>query len=227
MPRFTIHNLSLLRHSALLVLLGVWLLVGCAADADIDATPTADPDVPVAIATVDAIQQEASDMSAAVSVVRMDVVAEYAPDGAIVDTDAPFGDHDATLEIPFGEIPPRGGVHHPLWQTCGLYFDPVYPKHALHSMEHGAVWVTYQPDMHPRDRAVLENEIGIDPWVIISPYPGLRSPVVLTAWGVQLEVDDVNDARIAQFLDEFKSGIQAPEPFASCAGGTAITMSSQ
>ena len=221
MQRFTTHNLALWIS---LLLVG-WVVVGCSADSD--ATPTPDPDVPIPLATTDALSQEAREMSEEITIARMAVVKEYAPDGSIVDTDAPFGDHDPNIDIPFGELPPRGGTHHPMWQSCGLYFDPVEPKHAVHSMEHGAVWVTYQPEMHPRDRAVLENNIGIDPWVIISPYPGLRSPVVLTAWGVQLELDSVDDPRIDEFLEQFKSGIQAPEPFASCDGGIAVTVNNQ
>ena len=42
--------------------------------------------------------------------------------------------------------PPPGGVHAPFWQNCGIYTEPVEAKNALHSLEHGAVWLTYDPD---------------------------------------------------------------------------------
>ena len=57
------------------------------------------------------------------------------------------------------------------------------------------------------------------PYSLLSPYPGIDSPVVLTAWGVQLSVDSATDQRVAEFVAEFANGPQTPEPGASCDGG--------
>ncbi len=43
--------------------------------------------------------------------------------------------------------------------------------------------------------------------------------VVLTAWGIQLEVESVDDDRIAGFIDLYQRGSQTPEPGAPCTGG--------
>src|SRR6266487_5482045 len=47
----------------------------------------------------------------------------------------------------YAQIPPVGGDHSASWQTCGIYSSPVPNEHAVHSLEHGAVWITYQPTL--------------------------------------------------------------------------------
>ena len=34
---------------------------------------------------------------------------------------------------------PMGGVHNPVWASCGIYTSEIAPEYAIHSMEHGAV----------------------------------------------------------------------------------------
>ncbi|UNX53333.1 DUF3105 domain-containing protein [Georgenia sp. TF02-10] len=46
---------------------------------------------------------------------------------------------------------------------------------------------------------------------------------MLSAWGVQLSVDDAADPRIDAFLAKHVQGEQTPEPGASCSGGTTDT----
>ncbi|NLD76028.1 MAG: DUF3105 domain-containing protein, partial [Acidimicrobiales bacterium] len=106
-----------------------------------------------------------------------------------------------------------------VWQNCGIYDEPVPVANAVHSLEHGAVWVSYHPDLPPSDVAALREAVEGESYALLSPYPDLASPVVLTAWGVQLEVDNVDDDRIPTFLNKYLQGEQTPEPGASCRGG--------
>jgi hypothetical protein len=126
--------------------------------------------------------------------------------------------HDQEVEIAFTSLPPVGGIHDPAWQNCGIYTEPVEVKHAIHSMEHGAVWITYQPDLPAEDVSALQEIVQGQTYLLLSPYPNLASDIVLTAWGVQLEVDSVDDERIEQFVSQYRIGPQTPEPGASCSG---------
>jgi hypothetical protein len=55
---------------------------------------------------------------------------------------------DYTLEEDYqGEIPPAGGTHNDRWQNCGLYDAPVPWENAVHSLEHGTIWISYRPDL--------------------------------------------------------------------------------
>lgn len=127
--------------------------------------------------------------------------------------------HDEGVIIENAGLPPVGGVHSPRWQTCGIYDQPVEAKNAVHSMEHGAVWITYHPDLPAEDVERLQEQVRGTSYLLLSPYPDLAGDVVLNAWGVQLEVDSAADARIAQFIDQYRLGPQTPEFGASCDGG--------
>ena len=119
-------------------------------------------------------------------------------------------------------LPPVGGAHDPVWQNCGIYSEPVGTFHAVHSLEHGAVWVTYRPDLAGEQVAELEALLEGRDYTILSPFPDLAAPIVLTAWGVQLELDDADDERIPVFLAKYVLGPQTPEPGAACTGGLGI-----
>ncbi len=123
---------------------------------------------------------------------------------------------EGTLE--YAQDPPVGGNHNPVWQNCGFYDEPVAKESVVHSLEHGAVWITFAPDVAADELEAL-REFAQTPFVLVSPYPGLDSPVVASAWGVQLRLDSALDPRLAQFVDWFAGGPQSPEPGAACSGG--------
>lgn len=114
--------------------------------------------------------------------------------------------------------PPAGGQHHPVWQNCGFYDEFIVPEHAVHSQEHGAVWITYDPELDEEQVAVLEQLASENSYLLVSPYLGLTSPIVASAWGAQLAVDDVEDERLELFIREFAGN--GPERGAPCTGGT-------
>lgn len=120
-------------------------------------------------------------------------------------------------------LPPAGGEHDPAWLNCGVYDEPVVTTHAIHSLEHGAVWIAYQPSLDQADVDALESKVANRAYTILSPFPDLASPVVLTAWGHQLELDSADDERIDVFLAKYVQGEQTPEPGAACSGGVSAT----
>lgn len=122
-------------------------------------------------------------------------------------------------EIAAGDLPPVGGSHSPVWQNCGIYDEPVATENAVHSLEHGAVWVAYQPELAQADVESLHDQLRGERYLLVSPYPGLKSPVVLTAWEVQLELEGIDDDRIMEFIERYRNGPTTPEPGASCSDG--------
>ena len=137
----------------------------------------------------------------------------------IVDLGRPERGHDDSVEYSENGLPPAGGVHGNIWQNCGIYNDPIDSKNAVHSLEHGAVWITYQPDLPANDVEKLKEYVRGDAFMLLSPFPNLRSPVVLTSWGYQLELDDIDDDRIARFIKQNRLGPRTPER-GSCFDGT-------
>jgi predicted small secreted protein len=126
---------------------------------------------------------------------------------------------DHTKEpVDYPQSPPVGGPHNPIWQNCGFYSKPVRDENAVHSMEHGAVWITYAPDL-PKDRVEKIKSLTQKSYVLASPYPGLPAPLVASAWGKQLRLNSTNDPRLEQFVRAYRQGPQTPEPGAPCRGG--------
>lgn len=125
-----------------------------------------------------------------------------------------------TGTVKYAQNPPVGGPHNPVWQNCGIYDTPVANENAVHSMEHGAVWITYQPSLSNSEITQLQNLVRGHSYALLSPYPGLPSPVVISAWGLQLKVNSASDPRLAQFLSKYAQGPQTPEQGAPCTGGT-------
>lgn len=119
--------------------------------------------------------------------------------------------------VEYETTPPAGGDHNAVWQACqgNIYTEPIAAEHAVHSLEHGAVWVTHQPDL-PADQvdALASRVLGTD-YMLMSPVEGQESPVMLSAWGYQLGVDDAADQRIDTFIQSYRSSASR-EPGASC-----------
>ncbi len=144
------------------------------------------------------------------------------PAGAIagvVQFPRPSRGHEANLEIAFGELPPAGGNHDPVWQNCGTYDEPLNTANVVHSLEHGAIWISYQPDLPAEEIAAIQDAVRGQNYLVVSPYPEQRSPIVLTGWGVQLELDSLDDERFDNFIEAYRVGPNTPERGASCTGG--------
>jgi hypothetical protein len=122
--------------------------------------------------------------------------------------------------VHYAQTPPVGGDHNPVWQNCGYYPQPVHNENAVHDLEHGAVWITYQPNLPKAQVDVLANMARSQQFVLVSPYPGLPAPVVASGWGVQEWFHSANDAGLTQFVDKYRQGPQTPEPGALCTNGT-------
>jgi hypothetical protein len=127
--------------------------------------------------------------------------------------------HHVEGDFDYPTNPPAGGPHNPLWQNCGFYAEPVVDENAVHSLEHGAVWVTYQPNLPQDQVSMLRRLTDNRPYLLITPRQGLPAPVVASAWGKQLQLDSANDPRLEQFIRAFMQGPQTPEPGALCTGG--------
>jgi hypothetical protein len=123
------------------------------------------------------------------------------------------GHREGTITYP--DTPPIGGVHNPVWMPCGFYDQPVPNERAVHSLEHGAVWITYRPDLPAEQVDRLATLAGSRKDVLVSRWDeGLPSPLVATAWGRQLRLESAADPRLAEFVRVYAN--KGPEPNAAC-----------
>ncbi|AAZ54678.1 hypothetical protein JCM3263A_03870 [Thermobifida fusca] len=129
-----------------------------------------------------------------------------------------------TEDVDYEQSPPVGGDHHAAWQNCGVYDAPLRDLHAVHSLEHGAVWITYRPDLPEDEVKKLAEFYTPGSYVLVSPYEGdMPAPIVASAWGLQLGVESADDPRLPRFLRAYERGPQTPEPGAACHGAVGLT----
>ena len=128
------------------------------------------------------------------------------------------GEH-TEKNVDYDQSPAVGGPHDPVWQNCGFYTKPVREENAVHSIEHGAVWIAYSPDL-PKDQVDKLRDLAREQiYLLVSPYPGLNTPMVATAWGKRLPLGSASDPKLEQFIRAYIQGPQAPEQGAACTGG--------
>lgn len=120
--------------------------------------------------------------------------------------------------IDYPHTPPAGGDHAAVWANCGFYDEPVPDPYVVHDLEHGVVWLAYSPELELDDVEVIHDLVGANDKTIATPYDGLEpgEAVVATAWARQLRLDEVNDPRLAAFVDAYQEGSQSPEAGATC-----------
>ena len=127
--------------------------------------------------------------------------------------------HDEHYEVHESDLPAVGGIHDNLFQNCGIYLSAVDTEKAIHSLEHGAVWITFHPSLPTSDISFIAEKYDDYDYLLISPFSEQKVPVAITAWGAQLTVDSVSDQRIDQFLKMYLLGPATPERGAPCQGG--------
>jgi hypothetical protein len=120
--------------------------------------------------------------------------------------------------------PPVGGAHNPAWQNCmgDVYAEPIANEHAVHSLEHGAVWVTYKQGLPAEQVSKLQAKVEGRDFLFMSPVANLDKNVSLQAWGYQLKVDNADDKRIDQFIKDLRLNATM-EPGAACSSGKTTT----
>lgn len=121
--------------------------------------------------------------------------------------------------VAYAQTPPAGGNHATAWVNCGIYDKAVPNEAAVHSLEHGAIWVTYRPDLPADQVAALRDAVRGEPYGLLSPFPDLPDPVVATVWGTQLHLQTATAPELAWFIAKYADAAAAPEPRGACTGG--------
>ncbi|GHJ03601.1 MULTISPECIES: DUF3105 domain-containing protein [Streptomyces] len=135
--------------------------------------------------------------------------------------DGDLGRNHVTKKVSYPVEPPVGGDHNQVWMNCNgdVYTKPLENEHAVHSLEHGAVWVTYTDKAPKADVEKLAAKVKQTPYSLMSPDDGQKDPIVLTAWGHQRTVTGADDPDVNAFFEKFVQGEQTPEPGAACTNG--------
>jgi Protein of unknown function (DUF3105) len=147
----------------------------------------------------------------------VDIDGIYVGDPALYDHRYHFASPD---RVAYNRFPPVGGPHDPVWTECdGTVYDvPIRNENMVHSLEHGAVWIAYNPDtLAGDDLAALTELVPQIPFLVMTPYPDLDTPLSLQSWAHQLALDSADDPRFTQFVQALlRNPYTTPEYGATC-----------
>lgn len=116
----------------------------------------------------------------------------------------------AGTEIEYDTMPPTSGPHYDQTASAGFYTERPSLGALVHSLEHGAVIVYYDPNqITPEAQSHLEQlattHTGAFQSVIVVPTPVENSthPYVLTAWRHKLSLESYDTETVRAFLAEY------------------------
>jgi uncharacterized protein DUF3105 len=119
--------------------------------------------------------------------------------------------NESQLIIPEGQ-PPTAGPHFASPQPLGIYEEPVADGNALHSLEHGIVWISYNPDKLDKTEVKklwdLAKQYSND--VIVSPRKANTMAVAAASWRRLLKQDSLNIDELKRFIVTNRN--RSPEP---------------
>jgi Protein of unknown function (DUF3105) len=146
-----------------------------------------------------------------------------------------------TGPVDYAVVPPVGGPHNATWMNAGVYTKPVPSERALHNLEHGAVWITYDPNLPKAEITALTKFVGeqsmisesqqasgianqANRYVDLSPWATntLPSPIVLSSWGYQLRITSPADPRMQQFVSTFRNSPKYSPEYGSAVDGIPV-----
>ena len=124
-----------------------------------------------------------------------------------------------TGTVKYDSSPPVGGDHSQYWANCTgvVYTHQLANENAVHMLEHGAIWITYNPKTLPKSELTkLESYVKGQDYTALTPYADLKTPISLQAWGYQLFVNSASDPRIAKFISTLKYNQQTTPEKTTC-----------
>lgn len=127
--------------------------------------------------------------------------------------------------VTYAMTPPAGGPHNGVWLNAGVYTKAVPSERAVHAIEHGAIWITYDPTLPKAQVRELVDFVGrqslipepkgkggiavagqANRYIVLSPWKddALPAPIVMSSWGHQLRLTSATDPRMQRFIDTFR-----------------------
>jgi hypothetical protein len=105
---------------------------------------------------------------------------------------------------PYNSVPPTSGPHLPYIAPWGIHTKPIPNELQVHNLEDGGVVVQYNCEC-PELAQKLAQIVGrYDRFVILAPYPTMKSRIALTAWTRLETLEDFDAARVERFIKAYR-----------------------
>jgi hypothetical protein len=115
--------------------------------------------------------------------------------------------HIATLTSPheaYNSDPPTSGPHVSYIAPWGIHSRPIPAELQVHNLEDGGVMVQYNCECPEIVQKLTDIVRRYDKFVILAPYPTMKSRIALTAWTRIETLDSVDEKRIVRFIEAYR-----------------------
>jgi hypothetical protein len=115
--------------------------------------------------------------------------------------------HIPTESVPhvaYNTNPPTSGPHLPYIAPWGVHSRPISAELQVHNLEDGGVMVQYScdcPDIVARLREIVQR---YDRYVILAPYPSMKTRIALTAWTRIDTMEQLDEGRVRRFIEAYR-----------------------
>jgi hypothetical protein len=120
--------------------------------------------------------------------------------------------------VDYDMSPPVSGSHAGAPADCGTYGGALENGNLVHSLEHGAVAVLYEPTI-PQEQVTQIEELvaSYDSHTISAPFEGeMETPIAVAAWANIMRLNTFEEDAVTEFIEAFRAGGEAPEAFQDC-----------
>jgi hypothetical protein len=115
--------------------------------------------------------------------------------------------HIATLTSPheaYNSDPPTSGPHVGYIAPWGIHTRPIPLELQVHNLEDGGVMVQYNCECPDVVQKLADIVRRYDKFVILAPYPTMKSRIALTAWTRIETLDRVDEKRVTRFIETYR-----------------------
>lgn len=102
--------------------------------------------------------------------------------------------------------PPTSGCHDAQPAAWGIYDDAVKDEKAVHNLEHGGIWIAYNPDKISAEELEKLASVARDlrKKVLMAPRRDNPAKISLVAWTHLDELEEFDEGRIRAFYKAYK-----------------------
>jgi len=107
--------------------------------------------------------------------------------------------------VAYESSPPVSGQHFQTAAPCGIHAEQIEDEVFVHSLEHGAVAVLYDPEqVETRTIRDIEALVGeFNERTISAPYAGMETPITVASWAEMMRLPEYDEGAIRAYMDEF------------------------
>ncbi len=110
----------------------------------------------------------------------------------------------------YNSNPPTSGPHDAKTTERGVHEEEVADEHLVHNLEHGEIWISYQPDIPESAIEELERITNGNQKTVLTPRASNEKDIALSSWG-RLDTFDIGPEgvidrkRIEDFIKRYKN----------------------